>query len=174
MGQFVNILNADGVDLVVRVDTLHILSVSLDDVDEIVDGSVFTTQNVSIVNLVFIQDPTNDFFIELMTEEMNKEAGINGYDVSRNSGVELHSADLLDCKVDFRWGAIETNTHFLEFSRKFPFLFLSFLSFQNHEQKVTGSGNGDNLVPKLLVTMGFHSQPSLPACHDHVHRLHLR
>lgn len=48
----IDLFHRDSVDLVVAIEALNVLSVALDDINEVVNGAVIMHKDISIVNLV--------------------------------------------------------------------------------------------------------------------------
>ena len=64
-GQPVHFLQGYPVNLVVDVDALHVDSGAKDGVDELVRSGVLPKQNLSIVDLVFMQDQADSFLVHV-------------------------------------------------------------------------------------------------------------
>ena len=55
-GEIVDLFHRDSVDFVVAIEARDILSVSFDDIDQIINSAVIMDENFSIVKLIFSED----------------------------------------------------------------------------------------------------------------------
>jgi len=62
---FINVFNGDAIDFVVDVQALDIFSISFNNVDELINSDIFSQKNISIMDLILVQDISNHSLIEL-------------------------------------------------------------------------------------------------------------
>mmetsp|Transcript_1625 Transcript_1625/g.1734 ORF Transcript_1625/g.1734 Transcript_1625/m.1734 type:complete len:217 (-) Transcript_1625:145-795(-) len=125
----------DDIYLVVNIKTIDIFSVSLNNVDKIINIPIFSEQDISIVNLVFMEHLSYSIFLDLR-EFTN---GINQY----SSGCFLFDGDLGRM-------SIQSNSYFFQFLCQLHFLFLGLSDIQNHQNKIGTLSNGYDLTTTTL------------------------
>ena len=63
--ELIDILNRNSIDLVVDIDALHILAISLDSIDQVLNIIVAIELDVAIVDLVLLHDTLDHSLIDL-------------------------------------------------------------------------------------------------------------
>ena len=63
--ELIDILNRNGIDLVVDIDALHILAISLDSIDQVFNIIVTVELDMAIVDLVLLHDALDHTLIDL-------------------------------------------------------------------------------------------------------------
>ena len=63
--ELIDILNRNGIDLVVDIDALHILAISLDSIDQVFNIIVTVELDMAIVDLVLLHDTLDHTLIDL-------------------------------------------------------------------------------------------------------------
>ena len=63
--EVIDILNRNGIDLVVDIDALHILAISLDSIDQVFNIIVTVELDMAIVDLVLLHDALDHTLIDL-------------------------------------------------------------------------------------------------------------
>ena len=63
--EVIDILNRNGIDLVVDIDALHILAISLDSIDQVFNIIVTVELDMAIVDLVLLHDTLDHTLIDL-------------------------------------------------------------------------------------------------------------
>jgi hypothetical protein len=76
----IDLLNGDGIDLVINVDALDVLPIALDHIDKLINVVVAPEGNMSVVHLVLVHDVHHHLLVNLGQLAI---------------GVELHTSGLL-------------------------------------------------------------------------------
>ena len=63
--EVIDILNRNGIDLVVDIDALHILAISLDSINQVFNIIVTVELDMAIVDLVLLHDTLDHTLIDL-------------------------------------------------------------------------------------------------------------
>jgi hypothetical protein len=103
--------------------------------------AIFLDKNIAIENSVFLQDIFHDLLIDLKFHKNN----ISPYMRQTAGAVKFNTSSLGDNKVNIRWTLIQSQADHFKFSSQFSLLFLSLSGIQDHENQITGLGDGNNL-----------------------------
>lgn len=132
----VDLLNRDGIDLVVDINALYVLSIALNHIDELVDIVVSPEGNMSIMHLVLVHDVDHHLFVNFGQLAVSVELNSTGF-------------DLLD--ADIGPTLVQTDANLFEFLGEFSFLLFSFLAVEDHEDDICGLSDSDNLLSSTLT-----------------------
>jgi len=117
----VHFFQRDCVDFVVDVEALHVLPIAFDAIDEVVDVVVAPEVDVSVVDLVLLEDVLDHLLVDL------GELCIR---------VEHNSSSLLDLDRNVWSLLVESDADVFEFPCELLLVFFSLLSIEHHHYQV--------------------------------------
>ena len=120
-GQFIDVFDGKQIDFVVDEDSLDVLSVAFDDVDQVVDVIIASADHISVVDLVLLHDDLDHLFVEVGSGEQ---------------GSEGHSSGLLFVDHDVRFLLVDSHAHCLELEENLRLMLKSLKRIKHNEQKI--------------------------------------
>ena len=127
--KLVNLLDAKHVDLVVNIEATDVFSVTLDDIDELIDGRVFAEEHLGVVDAVLCGVCTSVQGLKLAAQ-MRKRTVQDAADKllvhvrERNGAGKADAASLVPFEVHLRRRPVQADAHSLELARENGFVVL--------------------------------------------------
>ena len=118
VSQLIYLFNRQLIYFVVNIQTLDVLPISFDRVNQVVNIVVASEHYLSIVDFVLMHDILDHFFINFS---------------QLYCGVEYHTSCLLGCYLDIWLLLVKLNPHCLKLPCKFQSLLFSLLTIQHHQ-----------------------------------------
>lgn len=120
-GQLIDVFDGEQIDLVVDEDGFDVLSIALDDVDQVVDVVIASADDISVVDFVLLHDDLNHLFVEVG---------------SGKQGSERHSSSLLLMDHDVRFFFVDSHAHRLELEEDLRLVLESLQGIKHDKQKI--------------------------------------
>ena len=133
LGQTVHFFHRDGINLIVHIQTRHVLAIPFNHINELVDGDVLTDCHIRVVNFVIFEELLDKLFGESLCQ----------IDCGRKVNSVTAGGLLLEGRIEQR--LVETNAKRLQLS--------SILNLQpppsriQHENDKVGSASGGDDLP---------------------------
>lgn len=128
------------IDLVHNVDALAVLSVSFNDVDEVIWGSVTSEVDVGVGDSVFMADGLD----KIVVEERS---------LQKMSSGDVETTLLLPLEDDVWWGLVKPDTETFQFSLDDPLVSHWLHDIENDENKVASSCDTDDLFTSTFTIL---------------------
>jgi hypothetical protein len=132
----IHLLDRNSINLVENVDTLDVLSVSFDHIDELVDVVVATEGDVGVVHLVLVHDVDHHLLVDFGELAVRVE-------------LDTASFHLLDGDVWSRF--VQADADSFELGVEFDLLLFTFLAVEDHENDISSLTDSDDLLSSTLA-----------------------
>ena len=131
LGDEIQLLDRDLINLVEDVQARHVNTVTLDHINQLINGGVTLERDIGVMDLVLAQHSLDLIQIQVC---------------QRNSVGHADTTLLLLLEVDVWWLLVKTDTESLQFLLDNALVSEGLQDIQNQEDQRTGTGDGDNLT----------------------------